>query len=207
MRAREGKYQEAEQLYEDAPARCTYESGRGRVVSSALLELSWLRRMECRYGDGGQLARRALEELEGFWGYGSLQVVTPLVRLGALCMKQDKPEAARELLNRAIAIIEKRSGPADVRLASVLEGLARLERGQGNPDLAETMTRRAIALTEEHEGPEGRQLVPLLALLAAIASDQENHADALRFLQRGLTVAEKVYGRSEERRVGKESKL
>ena len=140
------------------------------------------------------MARRALEELEGFWGYDSLQVVTPLVRLGDLCMKQDKPEAARELLNRAIAIIEKRSGPADVRLASVLEGLARLERGQGNPDLAETMTRRAIALTEEHEGPEGRQLVPLLALLAAIASDQENHADALRILQRGLTVAEKVYG-------------
>ncbi|TMF09531.1 MAG: tetratricopeptide repeat protein [Chloroflexi bacterium] len=194
MRAREGKYQEAEQLYEDALAMSTNESGRRRVVPSALLELAWLRRMEGRYGDGEQLARRALEELEGFWGYDSLQVVTPLVRLGDLCMKQDKPEAARELLNRAIAIIEKRSGPADVRLASVLEGLARLERGQGNPDLAETMTRRAIALTEEHEGPEGRQLVPLLALLAAIASDQENHADALRILQRGLTVAEKVYG-------------
>jgi len=194
MRAREGKYQEAEQLYEDALAMSTNESGRRRVVPSALLELAWLRRMEGRYGDGEQLARRALEELEGFWGYDSLQVVTPLVRLGDLCMKQDKPEAARELLNRAIAIIEKRSGPADVRLASVLEGLARLERGQGNPDLAETMTRRAIALTEEHEGPEGRQLVPLLALLAAIASDQENHADALRILQRGLTVAEKAYG-------------
>ena len=194
MRAREGKYQEAEQLYEEALAMSTNESGRRRVVPSALLELAWLRRMEGRYGDGEQLARRALEELEGFWGYDSLQVVTPLVRLGDLCMKQDKPEAARELLNRAIAIIEKRSGPADVRLASVLEGLARLERGQGNPDLAETMTRRAIALTEEHEGPEGRQLVPLLALLAAIASDQENHADALRILQRGLTVAEKVYG-------------
>ena len=194
MRAREGKYQEAEQLYEDALAMSTNESGRRRVVPSALLELAWLRRMEGRYGDGEQLARRALEELEGFWGYDSLQVVTPLVRLGDLCMKQDKPEAARELLTRAIAIIEKRSGPADVRLASVLEGLARLERGQGNPDLAETMTRRAIALTEEHEGPEGRQLVPLLALLAAIASDQENHADALRILQRGLTVAEKAYG-------------
>jgi tetratricopeptide (TPR) repeat protein len=197
MRVREGKYQEAEQLYEEALAiASTNESVRRLVLPSALLELARLRRMEGRYGEAEQFATRALEEVEGFWGHDSIQVVDPLVRLGDLCTKQDKPEAARELLNRAIAIIEKRLGPANVGLASPLEGLARLERAQGNYELAETMTRRAIALIEAQDGPEDRQLLPLLALLGALASDRENHNDAIQILERGLTVAEKAYGRN-----------
>ena len=197
LRVREGKYQDAEKLFEEALALASEDQAERRsVVPSALMELASLRRRERRYSEAEHFARRALEEQEDFWGRDSLQVVNPLAHLGDLCTKQNKVEEARTQFNRAIAIIEKRSGPADVSLARLLPGLAALEQGQGNYEVAETIIRRAIALTEAHYGAEDHHLVHLLVLLGVIASERESHTDAIAIFERGLILAEKAYGRN-----------
>ena len=167
-----------------------------RVVSDALSGLASLCRSAGQFIEAEQLAGRALADSEASWGSDSLAVVGPLIELGQVFARQDKPQQARAYFERAIATLERRWGPADATLAIPLELFGRLERAQGNYELAETMTRRAIALVEAHDGPEDRQLVPLLALLGALASDRENHNDATQVLERGLTVAEKAFGRN-----------
>jgi tetratricopeptide (TPR) repeat protein len=197
---RQGKFHEAEKLYDQAIAMASDgRADRRQVVPDALLGLASLRRAEGRFSEAEQFARQALAEAETLWGGDSLQVVDPLLRLGDLYTKQNKPDEARPALKRAIAIIESRYGPADTSLAIPLELFGLLERDQGNYERAETMTRRAIALIEAHDGPEDRHLVSLLSLVGALVSERGNHMDAIQILERGLTVAEKAYGRNDTR--------
>lgn len=167
-----------------------------RIVSDALSGLASLRRNAGQFIEAEQLARRALGDREASWGRDSIGVVGPLVELGQVFAKQDKPEQARSYFERAIATVERRWGPADPSLAIPLELLGWLERAQGNYERAETIARRAIAVIEAHDGPEDASLVSPLRLLAAIASDRDNHTEAIQIFERGRTVAEKAYGRN-----------
>jgi tetratricopeptide (TPR) repeat protein len=196
-RARQGRDQEADKLFQEALAMASADrADRRRVVPQALDGLASLRLRAGRFSEAEQFARRALADRETSGGRDSVGVVGPLVQLGEIYAKQEKPGEARSHLDRAIAILERRWGPAESTLAIPLELLGWLERAQGNYQRAETITRRAIALTETHYGPEDRHLVPLLRLLAAIGSKREDHTVAIEILERGLTVAEKAYGRS-----------
>ena len=118
IRARQGRDQEANTLYQEALAMAS--AGRAearRVVSDALRGLALLRRSAGQFIEAEQLAGRALADSEASWGSDSLAVVGPLIELGQVFARQDKPQQARAYFERAIATVERRWGPADATLA------------------------------------------------------------------------------------------
>ena len=117
------------------------------------------------------------------------------VNLGYLRVRQNRPEAAQDLLRSALAIRRALFGEDHASVASALSALAEPERMQGQLDSATVHVEAALAIMERLYGTESVRVVgPLITLGSILAARGElGRAEATH--RRGLAVAAETLGR------------
>ena len=146
IKADQGEWQEATQLFEKAIAAC--ESGAPKTSDLASL-LSDFGALRWRQGDlegARPLLERALEIDESVLGSTSLELASRRNNLAILTWQLGDLPRAQELFEQALANKEKLSGEDHPDMVALLNNLGILLREQGSADEAEALHRRALEI-------------------------------------------------------------
>jgi len=192
VRHRQGRYPEAEALFERAIAVLGERADRGSVIPP-MTGLAAVYAEQERYGDAEQLLTRALQLDEEDWrrngrppGATSAGILNAL---GRIARKRRRLPRAEQLHKLALKIVED-LGPDRIDVGTTLVDLGEVYRAQGRHAEAEPFYKRALELCEKGNLSPNHSLVrDALGNLAALYEGQGRSADADR-LKRGGPHAE-----------------
>src|SRR5262245_40479488 len=150
-----------------------------------------------RYDDGDALRKRALAIYERAYGRDSIDFARSLTELGRVYGSQGRIQEALALSQRALEIAEKAVGPDSPDLYQFYWDIGSRYLSQWSFSDAEPFLMRALAgLEKAHREPfvVGIHLTGILGNLAVVHVGQGHYAEARAFLDRALTVSERVLG-------------
>ena len=191
----EGKYAEAEQLYERSLAILEKALGPEHPdVATSLNNLAVLCEMQGKYARAESLYERSLAIREKALGPEHPDVATSLNNVGLLYQSQEKYAEAEPLLKRALEILEKARGPDHPDVAVSLNNLATLYDSQGEYAKAEPLYERALAIKERTLGRDHPDVAGSLNNLALVYQTQAKYAEARPLYERALAIRQKALG-------------
>jgi len=165
-----------------------------RLRIQGLGVLAGVLRNQGRYGEAGQLFRRALTLSEKDLGADDLQTAALLDGLGMLHKCQGRYDEAEALYRRALDIVDAALGPDDLQAASLYHNLGGLEHARGRAELGEPPARWAVMIRERALGPDHPAVAADKAALAAILDAQGRYDEAEGLYHQALAVFARTYG-------------
>jgi len=200
--ATQGKYTEAESLYQRALAASQKTLGPNHPnIAIILNNLARLSYTQGKYAEAVPLYQRALAIIEKALGPEDPSTAQSLNNLAGLYRDQGNYEQALSLFQRALAIREKQLGPEDPSTAASLNNLALLYLAQGNYEQALSLLQRALAIQKKALGSEAPSTTQSLNNLALLYRAQGNYEQALPLSQRAPTIQKKQSGPDQPRTV------
>lgn len=191
----EGRYAEAEPLYERALAIREKELGtQDPEVAAVLNNLAVLFSAQGRYARAEGLYKRALAIAEKTLAPEDLRVATLLNNLAEFYYEQGRYIEAEPLFKRALTITEKVLGPRCPYVAMLLNNMAELRRAQGYYTEGELLCKRALTLDEQVFGPNHPNVATDLNTLALIYKEEGKNADAEPLYKRALAIDDAILG-------------
>jgi tetratricopeptide (TPR) repeat protein len=193
--ATQGKYAEAESLYQRALVVSQKTLGPDHPTIAIILNnLANLYMDQGKYFEAEPLYQRALAIREQALGADLPDTATSLNNLANLYMDQGKYELAEPLYQRALATYERVLGPDHPNTARSLNNLAVLYNNQGKYELAEPLYQRALATNERVLGPDHPETARSLNNLAGLYDNEGKYELAEPLYQRALAINERMLG-------------
>jgi len=190
---RQGKYAEAENLYQRAlTIRENVLGVEHPDTAKSLCNLAILYYFQGMYAEAEPLHLRALAIQEKVLGSEHLDTARSLNNLANVYLHQDKYAEAENLYQRALTIRENVLGAEHPDTASSLNNLAIWHKDQGNYAEAEPLYLRALAIQEKVLGVEHPDTARSLYNLANLCFSQCKYAEAEPLYLRALAIFEKV---------------
>lgn len=118
---------------------------------------------------------------------------------GSSLYKAGLAQAALPYMERALELSRLEFGPDATRTAFITHNVATLYRTMGDNNKAEPMFLRALGVLEPALGQDHAVVHEIIGELSILLKAQGRHADAIPFLVRVLTRAEKTYGEKDDR--------
>ena len=167
--ALEGRYGQAEELYDDAwdVLRPAFGLEHPSVLRLAD-HMAELYRLEGRWLRSEDLQRRTLDARERRFGPDHPEVAESVDDLGRLLRDEGRFVDAESLLRRALAIRERTFGKRSVPVALTLSHLGRLYREQDRWEESETVYREALGLQRRALGARHPDTAATMTELAAV---------------------------------------
>lgn len=144
IKADQGEWQEATQLFEKAIAACEAGAPDSSGLSSLLSDFGALRWRQGDLEGARPLLERALEIDEAVFGKGSIELASSRNNLAILTWQLGDLPRAQELFEQALANKERLEGQDHPDMVALLNNLGILLREQGAADEAEALHRRAL---------------------------------------------------------------
>eukprot|EP00903_Cladosiphon_okamuranus_P012113 g11365.t2 len=192
---KQGKYAEAQALFENSLAVCEKVLGADHpYVASSLNSLASLKKSQGKYVDAEGLYRRSRAILEKLLGPDHPTVAWNLNGLAGLLQIQGKYGEAEGLYRRSCAICEKVLGSHHPAVAEVLHNLAHFLQSQGKYREAEGPFRRSLDVLEKVLGPDHPGVATSLNNLAELLKNRGNSDEAEGLFRRSVAIREKVLG-------------
>ncbi len=194
--ADEGKYADAEPLYQRALAIREKTQGRNHPdVTDSLNNLANLFVNQGKYVEAEALLKRSLIIKEAAYGKEHPAVAIVRYNLGRLHRATGKNAEAELLYKRSLTIRETVHGKEHPDVAASLSTLANLYVAEGNYADAEPLYRRSLAIMEKAHGNEHPDVAASLLNLAALIARRGDLPAAEALYQRSLSIQEKFFGK------------
>ena len=190
-----GRYGEAEQLYERVRAIC--EKTLGAEHPSTATTLHSLARVYSdtgRYGDAEQLYEQVRAIYEKTLGAEHPSTATTLHSLAGVYRDTGRYAEAEQLYERVRAIEEKTLGAEHPSTATTLASLAGVYMDTGRYAEAEQLYERVRVIQEKTLGAEHPSTATTLHSLARVYSDTGRYAEAEKLYERVRAICEKTLG-------------
>jgi CHAT domain-containing protein/Tfp pilus assembly protein PilF len=195
VRAAQGRYTEAEELYRRALAIREQALGANHpAVGESLNNLANTYQSQGKYGEAEDLLKRALAIREQALGANHPRVAATLSNLGYVHAAQAKYSEAEGLLKRALAIREKALGASHPEVGQILSNLGLVYGDQGKYVEAEALLRRALAIREQALGTSHPAVGQSLNNLGYVYRAQGKYGEAEDLLKRALAIKEEALG-------------
>ncbi|KAH7008703.1 hypothetical protein EDB80DRAFT_751332 [Ilyonectria destructans] len=192
---RQGKFKEAEDMYERALEG--YEKALGPDHISTLRTVNNLGNLyqhQSKFEEAEKMYKRALEGKEKALGPHHTLTLTTVNNLGSLYLNQDKFKEAEKMCKRALEGREKALGPDHTSTLDTVNNLGSLYSGQGKFKEAEEMYERALEGREKALGPHHISTLGTVNNLGILYSDQGKFKEAEEMYKRALEGREKALG-------------
>ena len=192
----QGKYAEAEELYQRALAVYEKTSGEEDVrILEPLGNLAAFYSQQERREEAEELYLRAVSISEKTRGKEHPDIAWVLNNLANLYAKQEKFEEADSLYRRSAAILEKQLDTDPAYLSNNLVNWAELHRTRGHYQQAEALYQRVLAVGEKSLPPDHPYITQSLSNLGWIYCQQKKYAEAAPLYQRLLDIKMKSLDR------------
>jgi tetratricopeptide (TPR) repeat protein len=191
----QGKYNEAEQMYQRALQG--YENTWGLEHTSTL---DTVNNLGILYADLGRLDeaetmfQRALQGYEKAWGLEHTSTLDTVNNLGVLYKDLGRLAEAETMYQRALQGYEKAWGLEYTSTLDTVNNLGNLYKDLGRLDKAETMYQRALQGKEKAWGLEHTSTLNTVNNLGVLYKDLGRLAEAETMYQRALQGKEKAWG-------------
>ncbi|HEU5380043.1 MAG TPA: toll/interleukin-1 receptor domain-containing protein [Ktedonobacteraceae bacterium] len=187
----QGKYEEAESLYQRVLAICEQKLGVTHSdTATSLNNLAELYRVWGKYEEAEPLYKRSLEIYEQKLAVTRPNTATCLNNLAELYRVWGKYEEAEPLYKRSLEIYEQKLGVTHPDTAICLNNLGLLYYTQGKHAEAEPLYQRALTICEQKLEATHPNTASVLGNLATLYRAQGKHAEAEPLYQRALTICE-----------------
>eukprot|EP00752_Nemacystus_decipiens_P013900 g12339.t1 len=191
----QGKYTQAEQLYEKSQAIQEKVLGPEHpTVATMLNNQAELLRSQGRYAEAEPLYERSQAIREKSLGPEHPDVAQSLNNRAVLLEMEGKFEEAELLYQRSLAIDEKVYGPDHPEVATDLNNRAGLLKKQGRYAEAEPLYERSQAIREKSLGPEHPDVAQSLNNRAGLLESQGKYDEADLLYLRAIEIGEKTLG-------------
>lgn len=190
----QGRFQEAEPLYEHALALKSIFGADPLEMAAALDNLAYLYVKQERYQEAGPLLLQALRIKEHMLGPSHPQTAITLDNLARFYMRLGYPQEAESLYTRALNILESALGPDHPETAASLNNLAQLYESQERYEEAEPLYKRALTIDENVLGLDHLETAVALNNLAYLYVNQGRYEEAEPLYKRALATKERVLG-------------
>ena len=192
----EGKYTEAEALYQRALAIKEAKLGKDHPDVAAILNnLANVYLRQGKYAEAEPLYQRALAIKEAKLDKDHPDVAFSLIGLATVYQTQGRYADAEALYQRALAIFEAKLGKDHPDVASTLIGLANVDQTEGKYAEAEGLYQRALAILEAKLGKDHPDVASTLIGLANVDQTEGKYAEAEGLYQRALAILEAKLGK------------
>ena len=189
----QGKYREAEPLFQQALAIAEQKYGRDQAgVWLALNNVAMNYKAQGQYTKAESLFKRALVIVEKAHGSEDPKVATSLNNLGSVYQDQGWYAEAEFLYKRSLFIVKKVFGSKDSSVGLALNNLGSVEQAQGKYAEAEALFQRALTLQEQALGFNHLDVALALNNLGSIYQVQGRYAEAEPLFKRALAIREKA---------------
>lgn len=188
-----GLYAKAEPLYRRA--LMVRESALGPDhpdVATSLNNLGDLYRVQGQYAQAEPLYRRAYNIYVKTLGPAHRAVAATVNNLGMMYEAAGNNAEAERVFRGAVAIYEKALGPAHPDYATAVNNLAALYHKMGSYERAEPLFQHALAIREKALGAEHPDVAASLINLASVAAARKNYGAAVRYLQTGSALQDRL---------------
>ena len=194
IRANQGRFDEAQALFEQAATVAEAEYGPTHpVLAESLANLGVVRQFRGDALAAAPYLERAVAILENDDGGDPLALANTLNSLAAVRQAQGDLEKARELVHRALAVYRAHLSPDDPKLATFLTNAATLDNNGGHLDSAEAGFLEAMRIVEQHQGADSPHLWPNLIGYANVLDARSRFDEAAQARERALAIARKTY--------------
>lgn len=187
-RRAQGRYAEAEPLYERALALAEQVCG-PLEVAIICNNLAVAHKYTGRLAEA---ARLYLPLLEQTLGPEHPEIAVLYHNLGGLEHARGRFATGEPLARRSVEIRERTLGPNHPDVAADIAALAAILDGQGRYDESEPLYRRALEIFEREYGPEHYEIAVNLNNLAALKYTQGHLDEAEQLYRRSLVIKEKL---------------
>ena len=187
----EGKFRQAQQLYDEALAADRQRGGpdHDANLASTLDALGNADYYSHDFSAGEAVMREALSLHIRVSGYQSAQTAVALNNLGVLLYDSGQYDKARDLYQQALSHYRKVYGEEHPEMATLLNNIGRQVLTDGSLDQGEPLLRQALAMDEKFKGSAHDDLVAPLNSLAMIDAYRGNVRQALAEIHRAEQIA------------------
>ncbi|NEQ81057.1 MAG: tetratricopeptide repeat protein, partial [Moorea sp. SIO2I5] len=193
--SRQGRYQEAEPLYQQAlDLRKRLLGEEHPDVATSLNNLAALYSRQGRYQQAEPLYQQALQLFKRLLGEEHLDVATSLNNLAFLYESQGRYQEAEPLYQQALDLRKRLLGEEHPDVATSLNNLAFLYSSQGRYQEAEPLYQQALQLKKRVLGEEHPSVATSLNNLAFLYESQGRYQEAEPLYQQALQLKKRVLG-------------
>ncbi|MCJ1242503.1 hypothetical protein MMC14_010511 [Varicellaria rhodocarpa] len=191
----EGRYDEAEKLYERALAGNEEQLGPKHLNTLETVEtLAIVYDNQSRYDEAEKLYERALAGKEEKLGSKHPNTLGTVHNLANVYRNQNRYDEAEKLYERVLAGNEEQLGPKQPNTLLTVQNLAIVYDNQGRYDEAEKLYERVLAGNEEQLGPKHPNTLGTVENLAIVYDNQSRYNEAEKLCKRALAGNEEKLG-------------
>jgi CHAT domain-containing protein len=190
-----GRYQEAENLYQQALViHREYLGEQHPDVAASLNNLAELYRFQGRYSEAETLFQESLTILRNQLGQNHLNIALNLNNLALLYQDQGRYPEAEFFFRETLAILRDRFGDRNRNVAVNLNNLATLYQAQGRYNEAEALFQESLDLLREQLGEQHPNFALSLNNLAELYRTQGRYGEAEALFQESLDIFREQLG-------------
>jgi tetratricopeptide (TPR) repeat protein/CHAT domain-containing protein len=190
----QGRYGEAEALYQEALQRSLVLGARHPETLTSLNNLADLYEAQGRYSEAEPLFQQALQTRRELLGPRHSATLTTLNNLAGLYVSQDRYSEAEPLYREALQARREVLGVRHPDTIGNINDLAYLYEAQGRYGEAEPMYREALQASREVLGSRHPTTLGILSNLAAHYEDQGHYTEAEPLFLEALQASREVLG-------------
>jgi len=169
IRANQGRFDEAQGLFEQALAVAEKEYGPSHpAVAESLINLGVVQDFRDRTLDGEPYIERAVAILEKDHGGDLTALANALGALASIRQMQGRLKEAGDLARRTLEVSRQAHGPDDLTLAVHITNVAIMDSNQERLEEAEAGFAEAMGIVQRVQGPDSPNLIPNLMSLSEI---------------------------------------
>ncbi|KAK3341084.1 hypothetical protein B0T25DRAFT_329824 [Lasiosphaeria hispida] len=190
-----GKYQEAEQMHQQALQLSEKVSGQEHPDTlTSMNNLALVLRGQGKYQEAEQMHRRALQLREKVLGQEHPDTLTSMNNLALVLQSQGKYQEAEQMHRQALQLREKVSGQEHPDTLASMNNLALVLQSQGKYQEAERMHRQALQFSKKVSGQEHPDTLTSMNNFALVLRSQGKYQEAEQMHQQELQLREKASG-------------